>query len=117
MANHKNLLPEECIRQWFLEELKRAGVESYRVATEYAVRVGGRTLRVDVAVFRRGGSDVELIVECKAPSVAITPEVVTQAAVYNSVVGARYIVVTNGSKTFIYDTQRKLFVSNLPDGL
>lgn len=108
------LLPEERVRQWFLALLERSGVEKFRMSTEYAITVSGRTLRVDIVIFGRASREIIAIVECKAPSVQLTSKVISQAAVYNTVTCARYIIVTNGNGTFIYDTYTKEFLADLP---
>lgn len=115
--NNPQLLPEEQVRQWFLSVLADNGVESYRVATEYSIMVGGRRLRVDIAIFRMGTTQISAIVECKAPYVPLTVKTIEQAVAYNSVIGARYIILTNGKSTFIYDTSKKGFIESLPENL
>lgn len=121
MANTKTyptqLLPEEQVRQWFLAVLQDGGVESFRIATEYSIKVGSRNLRVDIAIFAHGSTDIIAIVECKAPYVQITNKTIEQAVSYNTVVGARYIILTNGNQTNIYDTQIKNFITALPSDL
>ncbi len=112
--SNTELLPEEGVRQWFLGLLRAHGVEPYRIATEYPVEFAGRRLRVDIAVFALGGTDITMIVECKAPSVAISQKTVTQAFIYNSRVGARYVVLTNGAVTYIYDTVSCKFLGSIP---
>ncbi len=113
----RELLPEERVRQWFIGVLRDAGVESYRISTEYPVKVSGRVLRVDIAIFERGGLNVTTIVECKADSVQISTKTITQAAIYNTKLNADYIIVTNGVSTYIYDTRRGVFLDQLPEDI
>ena len=40
--------------------------------------------------------------ECKRPEVELTQEVVDQALRYNRALDVRYVVVTNGLKTFMF---------------
>ena len=42
-------------------------------------------------------------VECKAPDIPIDHEVVMQAIRYNAIVGARFILLTNGLKLYCYE--------------
>ena len=43
------------------------------------------------------------LVECKAPDVAVTRGVFEQATRYNAVVGARYVILTNGLRHFCFE--------------
>ena len=43
------------------------------------------------------------IVECKAPDIKIDRSVIDQATRYNMVVGARYIILTNGLKHYCFE--------------
>jgi hypothetical protein len=43
------------------------------------------------------------VVECKAPGVAITDAVLAQAFRYNAVLGARYVMLTNGLRHYLYE--------------
>lgn len=108
------LTPEEHVRQWFVDLLiDEFGISPALIATEYSVGVGRRKLRVDVAVFEPRTMAVHTVVECKAPGVSLNESTIRQAAVYNSALGARYIVLTNGSDTFAYDASSKEFVDDL----
>lgn len=111
------LLPEEQVRQWFISELTASGVDRQRIAVEYSISVGTRRLRVDLAIFALGTTEISAIVECKAPNVGISRATLQQAADYNSVLCARYIITTNGRSTYIYDTDQKRFIDQLPSNL
>lgn len=73
----------------------RLGVPSTHIAEEYPVELNGQSQRADIVVL-----DPQLrpwiVVECKAPEVALSSQVLDQAVRYNSVVGASVVVVTNG---------------------
>ncbi len=97
------LTPEEWVRRHVLAMLaSRAGVEAASIAQEYPVEVGGTTQRADIVVFGPGGRPLMLI-ECKAPGVAIDSEVLAQAFRYNTVLGARHVMLTNGLDHYIYE--------------
>lgn len=57
-----------------------------------------------------------LVVECKAPGVAVTQEVVGQGASYAETVGATFVVATNGEDTrsFLRDAGRVTPVEDIP---
>jgi hypothetical protein len=42
-----------------------------------------------------------MVVECKRPEVELTQEVLDQAIRYNMVLNVKYMIITNGTKTFI----------------
>ena len=101
---HVAATPEEGVRQWFVGVLEeRYGVERWRMASEYTVRIGQRRLRADVVVFAPRSTQVRAVVECKAPSVPIDQSTLDQAVVYGSVLGAQFYIVTNGSATKAWD--------------
>jgi hypothetical protein len=75
--------------------VERLSVPATHVIEEYPVRLNGQPQRADIVVV-----DMELkpwlVVECKAPEVAINQAVIDQVVRYNSILGARQVVVTNG---------------------
>ncbi len=97
------LTPEEEVRQHTIEWLVRTkGVPPLRIAQEYPVNVNGQSQRADIVVIDDFAKPY-ILVECKAPDVKITDEVLRQALRYNSFVGARYVMLTNGEKLFCYE--------------
>lgn len=89
------LTPEEEVRRRVVAHLvERLGVPATHIVEEYPVMLNGQPQRADVVVVDR---DLRpwLVVECKAPEVSLRG-VVNQVVRYNSVVGARQVVVTNG---------------------
>jgi hypothetical protein len=75
--------------------VERLSVPATHIIEEYPVRLNGQPQRADIVVV-----DMEmkpwLVVECKAPEVAINQAVIDQVVRYNSILGARQVVVTNG---------------------
>lgn len=97
------LTPEEWVRRHVIEYLVNwGGVELQRIVTEYPVTLNGQPQRADIVVVDREGG-AQMLVECKAAEVKITQEVLDQAVRYNSVVGARYLMLTNGIKIFCFE--------------
>jgi predicted type IV restriction endonuclease len=97
------LTGEEWVRRHVLAMLtSRAGVSAASIAQEYPVEVNGAAQRADVVVFGAGGRPV-LLVECKAPEVRPGEATLAQAFRYNAVVGARYVMLTNGLDHYIYE--------------
>ena len=97
------LTPEEWVRQHLIAYLvSHCGVQPTRIVEEYAVPLNGQPQRADVVVV---GDDARplLLAECKAPGVSIGRQTLAQAVRYNSVLGARYLVLTNGRSHYCYE--------------
>ena len=102
---HKWLLltPEEWVRQHVIAWLIASkGVPALRISQEYPVNINGQHQRADIVVIDDFAKP-HILVECKALEIDIDNEVVMQAIRYNSIVGARYIVLTNGKKLYCYE--------------
>lgn len=112
------LTPEEWVRQHFVQYLiQELDVPAGLVATEASFRYHGQPWRADIVVYDRQGAPV-LLGECKAPTVSITQEAFDQGARYNLVLGARYLVVTNGHEHYAChidaENQTYSFLDDLP---
>jgi hypothetical protein len=77
------------------------GLPAAAISQEHPVDVNGTAQRADIVVSGADGSAM-LVVECKAPEVVITDAVLAQAFRYNAVLGARYVMLTNGLDHYIY---------------
>lgn len=95
------LTPEEWVRRHVIGWLAGRGIAPTRIAQEYPVALNGQAQRADIVVAGRDGRPW-MVVECKAPGVPVTAEVLRQAGRYNAVLGARWLVLSNGSSTYIY---------------
>ena len=99
----RSLTPEEWVRRHLVSYLVTGcGAPLGRIVEEYAVPLNGQPQRADAVVV---GADCRplLVAECKAADVAIDRRVWEQAVRYNSVVGARYVVLTNGLTHYCYE--------------
>ena len=97
------LTPEEWVRQHTIAWLVRErGIPELRISQEYPVNINGQHQRADIVVIDEFAKP-HILVECKAPDVVLDHEVVMQAIRYNAVVGARYIVLTNGKKLYCFE--------------
>ena len=87
-----------------------------RVVQEYAVPVNGQPQRADVVVV---GDRAEPLVlaECKAPEIRIGERTLAQAVRYNSVLGARFVILTNGLRHYCceYRDGKYVQLSGFPD--
>jgi|SRR4051812_6622885 hypothetical protein len=113
------LTPEEWVRQhvvrFLLEEKKYP--KSY-VNVEKIVKINGLTKRYDIVVFQPDGS-IFLLVECKAPAVAISQSTFDQIARYNMSLNAVHMMVTNGLNHYFcqmdYEQEKYSFLQDLPE--
>ena len=94
------LTPEEEVRQKVLYLLvEQLHVPAGLVAVEYSVKVNGLDKRADAVVFGTEGRPL-MIVECKAPSVALTQSVLEQALRYHSALRPQFLFFSNGATTY-----------------
>lgn len=90
------LTPEEWVRQNFVNFLvAHRGFPPSFMANEIGIRLNGTLRRCDTVVYTRALRPL-VIVEYKAPEVHISQKVFDQIARYNIVLGAEYLIVSNG---------------------
>lgn len=99
------LTPEEWVRQHLKAYLiASCGVLPTRLVTEYPVPLNGQAQRADVVVVDGSGKPL-LVAECKAHDVPVSRGTLDQAVRYNSVLGARYLILTNGLRHYCYESR------------
>ncbi|MBR6759707.1 MAG: type I restriction enzyme HsdR N-terminal domain-containing protein [Alistipes sp.] len=97
------LTPEEWVRRHLVEYLVTyCKVPLRSIVEEYPVALNGMAQRADVVVMDSQARPL-ILAECKAPEIKLTQDTILQATRYNAVVGARYIILTNGMKHFCYE--------------
>ena len=113
------LTPEEWVRQHFVHYLiEHKNFPQELLPHEVALQVGDKTLRADSVLY---GRDLHprVIVEYKAPTVAITQKVFDQITIYNFLMRVDYLIVSNGLNHYCckmdYDNQKYLFIEEIPD--
>jgi type I site-specific restriction endonuclease len=113
------LTPEEWVRQHvlrFLVDEKKIPASLISVETE--IRLFNTKKRFDIAVFDRNGKAL-LVVECKAPSVALTQDVLDQAVRYNMTLKVNFMMLTNGLTHIFCKTDEESgnirMIEELPD--
>lgn len=112
------LTPEEYVRQhftaWMTEKL---GYPASLMNNEVPLKLNNTSRRCDTVVFRSDGTPA-IIVEYKAPTVAITQSVFDQIARYNMVLRSRFLIVSNGLRHFCcemdYDKETYRFLPHVP---
>ncbi len=112
------LTPEEWVRQNFVHYLiGHLGYPAALLANEVALRVGDKQLRADTVLYDRQ-LHPRMIVEYKAPSVAITDKALQQITAYNTLLRVDYLVVSNGLVHLCckpdYTANKLVFLSEIP---
>ena len=112
------LTPEEWVRQHFVHFL--IGTHRYPkslISIERGTTYNKLQKRTDMCVYDQSGKPY-LLVECKAAHVPITQEVVKQVSVYNQVLQARYVVITNGMDHYwwkvVFETRQFTPLQGIP---
>jgi len=112
------LTPEEWVRQHFLHFLHQTKHYPLSLmAVEKSLTVQEKQRRFDAVVFKNGMPAV--LMEFKAPEVKLTQTVFDQIALYNFVLHADYLIVSNGVSHFCckmdYSGRRWTFLKEIPD--
>ena len=83
------------MRQHFVHYLIQQGYPKGRIQIEGALSYNTRTKRSDILAWSAEGKPY-LLVECKAPHIALSDKVWHQVKIYNQIHQAPYIALTNG---------------------
>jgi hypothetical protein len=111
------LTPEEWVRQNFIAFMLL--IKKYPptlMAVEKEIRLGELKKRFDLLVYDKQ-MQPWLMVECKSQAVSLDEKVLEQAMRYNISVPVRFIVITNGDRTFAWEKKGRDLqaVHALPD--
>lgn len=112
------LTPEEWVRQNFIRFLTdKINYPVNFIAVERKLNVNGTLKRFDAVVFDKNAEPV-VIIEFKAPDVEISQKTFDQTAVYNYVLKAPYLFISNGLSHFFcktdFEAGRYLFLEKIP---
>ncbi len=113
------LQPEEWVRQHCVQYLiHEKKYPNSLINVEKELTVNDLKKRYDIVIFNTDGS-IHLIVECKAPKVAINQTTFDQIARYNLVLNASYLMVTNGLNHYYcqmdFENERYNFLKDIPE--
>ena len=100
------LTPEEWVRQNFIQYLIRE--KKYPVSlisTEAGLKYNQLKKRSDIIIYK--GTSPLVLIECKAPEIKISQKTFDQAAVYNTTLKAKYLIVTNGMNHYCCSLDQK----------
>ncbi|MBQ9671937.1 MAG: type I restriction enzyme HsdR N-terminal domain-containing protein [Prevotella sp.] len=112
------LTPEEWVRQHFVHFLiEQKGYPKGLLCNEIELKVGEKKLRCDSVLYDRQMRP-RMIIEYKAPQVAITQRVFDQITVYNMLLHVDYLIVSNGLHHYCcrmgYEKRQYAFLKDIP---
>ena len=112
------LTPEEWVRQHVIHFLvSELNYPQSLINIEKQLTLHNTKKRYDIVVYNPDGS-INIIVECKAPAIAIDQNVFDQIARYNFVLNALFLMVTNGMEHYYcqmdYQQEKYVFLKELP---
>lgn len=113
------LTPEEWVRQHTVQFLiQEKKYPRSLINVEKALTINGLQKRYDIIVYSPDGN-IDLLVECKAATIAISQETFNQIARYNMALKANHLMVTNGLNHYYcqidYQKEKYHFLKELPD--
>ena len=104
------LTPEEWVRQHIITYLiKDKNYPKGLMSIEKGLNINSQQKRYDAVAYNRNAEPLMLI-ECKAPEVKISQQTLDQAVVYNNKLLAKYLLLTNGMKTFCLKSEQNNLV-------
>ena len=99
--------PEEIVRQCILSYLlDTSAFSAQRISVEKTFRLGGNRRRIDICLYDQNAQPCVLI-ECKAPSLSISQSHADQIAMYNQVLNAPFLWLSNGRDNFMFSVHKQ----------
>ena len=95
------LNPEEWVRQNFIRFIISKKYPKSLINCEKSFYINNVLKRYDIVVYNNKG-EVEILVECKSPSVKIRKEHFDQVMRYNTQLNSDIVIVTNGITHFYF---------------
>lgn len=96
------LTPEEWVRQHLMHYLvEHLGYPKQLLGTEVGLKVGTMSKRTDALLYDRQLRP-QMLIECKAPEVRLSDEVLMQAIRYNMALSVPYLLLSNGLEHVVY---------------
>ena len=97
--------------------INELGYPKSLINLEKQLFINGRAKRYDLVVYSNDGN-VEILVECKAPSIKISQNTFDQIARYNLTLNSRFLMLTNGKEHYFCEIDFKnkayRFIRKLP---
>lgn len=113
------LTPEEWVRQHFVNYLiQHKQYPASYLANEVNLKLGGKVLRADTVLYDQQLRPL-MIIEYKAPHIAISQKIFNQLFAYNLQLHATYLVVSNGLQHYCcmltHDHEKYVFLDDIPE--
>ena len=113
------LTPEEWVRQHFVHFLiEHKGYPAALLGNEIMLACGEKRLRCDSVLYNTDARP-RMIIEYKAPTVAITKKVFDQISIYNMLLHVDYLVISNGMQHYCcqmdYENNTYRFLTDIPE--
>ncbi len=113
------LTPEEWVRQHFVHWLvEHKGYPKGLLGNEIELQVGEKKLRCD-SILYDNDTRPQMIIEYKAPTVALSQKVFDQISAYNLLLHVDYLTISNGLQHYCckmsYEQKRYEFLEDIPD--
>ena len=113
------LTPEEWVRQHFVHFLvAQKGYPKGLLANEVELKIGDKRLRCDTLLYT-SEAQPRMIVEYKAPDIALQQKTFDQISAYNLLLKVDYLIVSNGLQHYVckmdYTTRSYTFLEDIPD--
>lgn len=112
------LTPEEWVRQHTIHFLiSEKKYPASHINVEKQLQLNDTLKRYDIVVFNKDGS-IQIITECKAPSIKTNQQTFDQIARYNLALKSETLMVTNGLEHFFckmdFENKKYLFLKDIP---
>lgn len=116
---HVALTPEEWVRQHFIHYLiTEKGYPAALMGNEVAITLNGMSRRCDSVLYDTSLRP-RIIMEYKAPDVALTQKVFDQISRYNIVMHVDYLIISNGLTHYCcrmdYENNTYQFLREIPE--
>ena len=113
------LTPEEWVRQHVVHFLlNQKNYPKSLINVEKQLKINGLIKRYDIVIYNPDGS-INILVECKAPSIKISQETFDQIARYNHTLNAGFLMVTNGLNHYFcqmdFELEKYTFLEDIPN--
>lgn len=113
------LTPEEWVRQHFVHWLiEHKGYPKGLLGNEIELRLGEKKVRCD-SILYDAQTKPRMIIEYKAPTVALNQKVFDQIATYNLLLHVDYLTASNGLQHYCcrmdYEKMSYVFLQDIPD--
>ena len=87
------------------------------INVEKLIKIYDLNKRYDIVVYQPNG-ELFLLIECKAPKVAVTQDTFDQIARYNLTLKAKFLMITNGLNHYFcqmdFENEKYVFLKDLP---